>query len=771
MKIGHFSSFYGLIFALVICTGTVCACNLPLDPKVCVIPDGAEETGAVVDENQCRVGIKSDEGEEVKFKTYIDITGRENGLVPTIDDWHGRKLIDLEKMELSAVLKLKFGELISRNGFNLSDPEAIGLGGSIRGFTITGVVKGGSFFAENFENRTCDDMNQVLPNEKSGDWERSLGNDERMIVTKGKYSQDGSFGLKSIAARFTWDSQGIGGCSGSSDKYGNISATFNVPTFPHFYESIGYVDMTFDVSGVKWNWTEEHQKFNATDSEWERIGNAKDCSMQISGTITRTSDGADGTGGHPGFFFVQVEDKSPCVYSNLISLPTGLTTTTGETLSAFDVQFELVDNNPFPKETSIPIDFYYTVAVTDYQNGNFPATGKLMDTLKFPEYKDKFVWKKGSTTATRTGVKAYAGGVDPDSVPALQVAGIGGSEKAVKGPLTHSVTTWRANLAFTERMGYHFCKDSQECEGNNGGKLFGWESGKRLKYFIVPKGDGSGNPGMDFTEPALNTSAQTAEEDGYAKIQGTFPGVSKGTPPEPFENTVTGPKTDKCIGNLGSWEVTDNDPPNVFLAIKDTRFNQTHVFGDNTRTLDSGTDPFKNFSTTSDNGHLRQESIPEFVFTGGDSDDESGYDNFRTTYTDPNSFHNFPDDPNGMWVDEDTKLELFAWGYDNINTYDGSHGLSEGAGSGGGEVCWWGQNKDYGSFKVIDAPGNVNAKWFPNYIFRYPNRPKSLAAGDCSMEVSCSDGRGGSRRVSVNVYVIWNKKSIRGLEERKMRQQ
>jgi hypothetical protein len=73
-------------------------------------------------------------------------------------------------------------------------------------------------------------------------------------------------------------------------------------------------------------------------------------------------------------------------------------------------------------------------------------------------------------------------------------------------------------------------------------------------------------------------------------------------------------------------------------------------------------------------------------------------------------------------------------------------------------------------FTVTDGPGGGGGSWFPNYIFRDPNRPASLNAGDCSVEVTATDGGGRSRKVRVNVYVIWNKKAIRSLEEKKQRQ-
>ena len=492
----------------------------------------------------------------------------------------------------------------------------------------------------------------------------------------------------------------------------------------------------------------------------------------LSGEIVRTSDGSDH--GHPGYFYVKTRDKTPAVYSRMTGKLKGPSGTTGEPLpGAFNVTFDLVDNNPVPSEPSIPVDFFYTLAVTDYISGNYTCSGMAMDKLKFAEYKDKMIWRKLSGTANYEKSITYPGKTDSGALPGFDVAGIG---KVLNGPLTNSVSTWKANFTISDKMGYHYAKESiDESTGRGGGgQLLKWENG-RLKYFVIPKdNDGSGEKGIPYEGPTSGAEEPGAkdsiESNDYASLRADFPTTAIGDPAEIWEATEPSENKSLVVGTIGTFEVTDNDPANVFLAIKDTKSSLTHIFGNNTTTMDSGTDPFKSYLPTLNNDHIRPDSNLTFNFTGGDSDGEEGYADFQAKYNaGPYIFHNSGDDDSGLWVDEDTKLEFFSWGYDNVNTYSSSHGLSDGSSGGGSDPCWWQDNMSFASFNIADSPGDGGGSWFSGYIFRYPNRPKSLNAGDCSVKVSASDGRNGIRTVNVNVYVIWNKKDIRALEERKNR--
>jgi len=752
--------------------GGAWSCTLPLDPKVCVLPETAEETGAVVDDTQCKVGAKVPEEEAASFLAYVDMTGREKYVKKVTKTWRGRSLVSIPELKQSLDIDLNFGMLLKENGFDVTNPESLGLGRTIKKMKLSGERSGDAHFGESFQNKNENDVKSLLPS-VGPEWEETSGN-TRWKVISGQFAATGRFKLVDMETSFEFDLQKIGNCTSNPDPSGKAEVTCDVPTGQHFYENVCYADMKFEISDVEWTWKETEEEFNPASGTWSKVGENQG-TLKLSGEIVRASKTEDGTGGHPGYFYIMVLDKNPAVYVNMTGTLQGPAMTTGDTATdPFAIDFEMVDNSPFIASECIPVSLYYTLAVTEYADGGFSPTGKDMDKLKYPEFKDSFVWKVASGTATRKSVKTYPAGVEQDAVPTVDVGAIGGSGKAVQGPLTHSVSTWNASFTVADKMGFHFSKEQTgDLTSPGGGKLFGWGNGKRLKYFIVPGADGNGNPGLEYQGPELDKSSPSAEEDGFDAIKGEFAAVKKGKPAEEFESQVTGPDADKakCIGNLGTWEVTDNDPPNVFLAIKDTRYNRVHVFGENTNTLDAGTEPFTKYTATVDNSHLRQENVPEFIFSGGDTADRKGYEDFKAKYIEPFIFHNHPDDANGMWLDEDTQIEFFTWGYDNINTYDPKHGLTEGTETGTGDVCWWGKNMEFGTFQVLDTPGagSTAAKWFPTYIFRSPNRPTELNAGPCSVEVTVTDGRAGSRRVKVDIFVVGNEKTIEGLEQKKFR--
>jgi|GEM_PF-4725572 len=766
------------------------ACNLPLDPKVFILPDCDWEKssygpGIYGGGEGPHIAVVINENSAVTFKTYLDMTGRvEKVLTDKTVTIAGQEydLITLTNMKKIAELKLKFSEMLEEQPCcSPTDPNAISLGGTIKNMTIR-ASGGGGHFGGDFSGATgLTDLKPCLPNPDNPKFTEEDGT-RRYRVTSGEYEKTGKFYFKIITSRFEIDKSNIEGeVLIDAGEAGETTHVFNVPTTGKesaldkgfYYAGVGKVDMTLAFEGIKWKWEEVVEEKNASGT-WDQVG-TDDGEYDLEGEIVRTSEGSGTSGGHPGYFYVKTRDVSSPVYCRMTGPLKGPSGTTGDLLPGpFDVTFEMVDNNFNPTETTINVDLFHTLAVTDYKDGNYPKTGNPgMDSLKFSEYKDNIIWKKISSTAQLQGAIAYPPNLAPSALSYMDVAGIG---KVVSGPLTHSISTWKASFTCPDKMGYHF---STESTGDNSdkksadAKLLEWKDGI-LKYFIIPQGDGSGNSGFSYTGPVVDSVEPedkfSTVANKYETLIGLFPDVTKGTPAENYETVMVGPddKT-KIIGNLGYWDVADNDPPNVFLAIQDTKTGRVNIYGDNTRTMDAGLTPYTNHSETKNNNHIRTDSTPTFEFLGGDSDGQAGYDGFQHDYGQPYNYHNNETDQIGFWCDEDSKLVFSTWGYDNINTFNSSHGLSEGSTDGNGEPCWWGKSVGFANFTIHDAPGNVNGKWFPEYIFRYPNRPKSLNSGDCSIEVACTDPGGRKRTVKVNVYVIWNKKEIRGLEERKYR--
>jgi hypothetical protein len=779
-----------LVAALVVLIAIPAAwsCNLPLDPKVVVIPEGQAfektEWGVGVGSSKAgpMVSVVVDEGTTVTFRAYVNISGTGVDFAErtvTIGD-RTMELCSLPTLEAASVAKLKFGEMVNRNmGGQFSNPNAISLGGTIKDMTINGTA-GGGFFGSGISATGMSDMRPLLPNPGHGSFrDHMLGPDAKVSVVAGQYKTSGQFRFELLSSTFEFDVTGIersevkdGGRAGVSSYEFNVPTSDSTGNGPEdlYYAGVGKVDLTLAFDGVVWTWQEQRYQKNASGA-WELDGSPTSHETHLNGNIVRTSEGSD-TGGHPGYFYVKVRDKSPSIYSRMVGNLQGPAGTTGDPLpGGFNVTFDMVDNNPLkPTRTSIPVDCFYTLAVTDYKDGGYSVGGMDMDKLKFAEYKDKIIWKKVSAQASLESCLTKPGDRDSASLPGATITGIG---KAPHGPLTNNISRWRVSFSIPEKMGLHYALESNDTSTKGQGQLLDWQRG-RLKYFVLPKADGQGNDGPTYDGPGPNTEDAGAKEGldpDYSETRAAFAGVTTGNPAEEFSATEPNEDISKVVGTLGWWEVRDNDPPNLFLAIKDTRSGVTHIFGNNTQTVDSGTAPFTGYANTTDNAHCRTDSATVFEFTAGDSADQSGYDAFRAKYAGQSYvFHNHGDNNDGLWIDEDSKLVFSTWGYDNINTYSANRGLADGsAGGSSGPHCWWGQGMDFSSFSVTDNPGNNSGKWFPDYIFRDPNRPTSLNSGDCSVTVSCSDGRGGSRTVKVNVYVIWNKKEIRSLEEIKYR--
>lgn len=762
-------------------------CNLPLDPKVVVIPEGQafEKTswgvGLGGSKGGPMVAVAVDEGTTVQFRAYVNVDGTDIDIFERVVVIDGRtmNLISLPTLQTVAEAKMKFAELVSRNmGGNFSDPRAISLGGGVKDMTITG-TDGGGHFGAGISGTGDTDMSLVLPTTTTPP--RPSGPDSEYRVVSGEYKRQGQFRFELISSTFEFDLTGIedhrvfdGGRAGVG------SFEFNVPTSDKsgngaeqmYYAGIGKVDLTLAFSDIVWTWKEQKYTKDASGT-FQPDGAPTSHESNLSGNIVRTSEGSS-TGGHPGYFYVKVRDTSPSIYSRMVGNLQGPEGTTGDVITApFSITLDMVDNNPFrPTQTALPVDFFYTLAVTDYLDGGYSTAGMGMDKLKFAEYKDKIIWKKLSGSATLASCKTYPGDLDTSSISATDISGIG---KAPHGPLTNNISQWQVTFTVPEKMGFHYSIESNDTTVKGQGQLLDWENG-RLKFFAVPTADGQGNAGPVCPGPTIDSEEAGAKDSidpTYTDTRATFSDVTTGNPTEEFTGLTADEDITKVVGRIGFWEVRDNDPPNLFLAIKDTRTGVTHIYGDNTQTLDSGTSPWTGYSTTTDNSHCRSETIAGFEYSAGESADQSGYGAFQGTYGGQTYvFHNHADNTDGLWIDEDTKLVFSSWGFDNINTYNSSHGLADASRSGSEAHCWWGENMDFVNFTVTDTPGNNSGKWFPEYIFRYPNRPSSLNTGDCSVEVTCSDGRGvppGTRRVKVNVWVIWNKKEIRSLEEFKYR--
>ncbi len=615
----------------------------------------------------------------------------------------------------------------------------------------------------------------------------------------------GEVTITDLTTTIRWDESGIEtpapGDTTMAAPGSAIQHEFLVPTKPHHYKCRATVQIKYSFD-LHWFWTEAHKVSITGPSVLAGIQlvDMDDYAVALSGTTERTSDGG-ADGGRDGLFYVEVKDKTPAVFAWLTSqsvIPQA--GTSGDKLAnqTFDVVFRVIDNNPFPENSDIPnVDFYYTVAVTDYVSGNYSVPGSrnpLWEKLKFAAYRDKFVWKHKTGSASRVGAPEVCGGD-----PALRVAGpvfepipdVGGKD-VVNGPLSLSITTYRSTFTVDDKMGYHYCKDSRACEDvPTGGKLYEFHPG-RLKFFVVPRADASENSSFDgFPVPADNDTGYGADagdaDNAGSAVVTRFDGTKKGEH-RPVENYDALVDTEidgltavpaKGIGNIGRYgtEIADNDPPNLFVAIKDTRTNKIHIYGDNTTTLDSGTAPFTGAAgggtrATTDNGHLRQENKSPIVFATGETPDLSGYEAFQAKCAPFDYFfHNHPDDADAFWVDEDTRLEFSTWGYDNINTFDNHWGLSAGNPAPDPlRAGWRNQQLSLGEFKITDGPGHNDITSFvPLYIFRDPNRPSSLNSGDCSIVAKCDDGRGNNRELRINAFVIWNKKEIRGMEEKKSR--
>jgi hypothetical protein len=325
-----------------------------------------------------------------------------------------------------------------------------------------------------------------------------------------------------------------------------------------------------------------------------------------------------------------------------------------------------------------------------------------------------------------------------------------------------------------------------------------------------------GNPGYDGPDQnpygnlvvAAGTSAMMPTPVGGTVGTELIRDVSSGSWSQIFNGNVPLPGE---LSGMGEIVVEDDEPPQVFVYVTDTKYDKTYRFGlqrdgDGLRDAMMGSaDGWCNKSTTLGSSSDQMGSNLNYGLRGYDlvakeadffRDDilfagNNGWTSYQDYYSaiqadtfDPSaafdgtsaSLPNLP----GCWVDEDTRLLFRVVAYDNCNTYKKGTNVNPGTsdlmsvfekkepnasaselGNGISSVEW----------TIIDNGSTVpNSQNYANdYVFRNPSVDSSFALDDskeCSVQVEVKDAAMNTRILKIRFYVVGNDMQFKSIEEK-----
>lgn len=595
--------------------------------------------------------------------------------------------------------------------------------------------------------------------------------------------------------------------------------SFVTPSAPYFYRVKPKGELIFDLAmagGDKYEWWEERVEVDATGNVTPNLG-WEQKSLVASGQIKKQGAKYDG-----GVSTAVIVDDVRAPHHVHLKSGFSYTAVGGATPTGTPAEYVMVDDNPYgattaaefstQQATTTPVgpafgafnpanmtaEFYYSFPVSEY---GLSDLSKILPTLpndfaldasgQFPFHFEKWVWAKKPVATPTTFFKPFADGAG--------VQGPGPTTPFGNGANPYfSMVKWTVDVGalWTDPVSIHHVTATVESNyahaklpaGPKAKPTVSYLAGteKRLKFFLAPKdamakaaysstADFDASIGGTDSEAAGLESVKASAE--HAVFNNTGTAIPPASVPTMNYAAAVAANASACgaptcvpgaVGNFGYVDtITEDVRAKVILLVKDTKFDRTYIFNDQTQgewrhpaavaALIGAAVPGTR-QTATDNSAV----VP--LIGGGDPMDID----FSAGGTDPNEF--IPqvnpawkpfDRPSvtrtGLWVDEDTSLIFRMVSWDNTN-WETQFAASD--------FDWSIEDGPKGgTVPKGDLPIDGQGRF--QYTFRDPNKGPDALAGNCKVTIEGPQSLPSTqrRKLTVSFFVLSNKLKILTLEE------
>lgn len=605
--------------------------------------------------------------------------------------------------------------------------------------------------------------------------------------------------------------------------------SYVTPSTPYFYRVKPKGELTFDLAmggGDRYEWYEERVEVDATGNVTP-TGTFEQKSLIAYGQIKK--QGAKYDGGVATAVIVEDMKAPHHVHMKTIA---PITVAAGAKPTG-QVEYLMVDDNPYgatspaefaaqqaattptgsPYGTFDPAqaiaDFYYSFPVSEYGLADLsklaqplPGDFALDPSGQFPFHFEKWVWKKKAVGAPTQLFRPFANNGNSELAAPSNPFGNGANPY-------FSLQKWTVDLStqWTDVIGIHHVSTTSESNyadaktptGPKAKPGVAYLSGaeKRLKFFLAPR-DAMGKPAYNaaFTGECDTSAggASDSESAGFESVKanaGHWVFNNAGTAVPPVNTPPAGLQYQNAVNTLGSAcgapncdnaavgqfgyvdSITEDVRAKVVLLVKDTKFDRTYIFNDQTQgdwrhqqaiaALDGAAVPGTRQTCANNDDILNWigpgKDQPDIMFDAGGTNTgdfvtqvAAGWRPFQRAAGATDGTRN------GLWVDEDTSLIFRVTGWDNTN-WETQFPPSD--------FDWYiDDGPKGGTIPKGDLPLDGSGRF--SYTFRDPNRGASgLTGTDCVVTVDGPQSLPASqrRRLQVKFFVLDNKLKILTLEE------